>query len=394
MQPKVYSDGKKYKRMVAGKAIAIGVMAALLIILALMKLSVDICEWYSLNVSANLIKAANALTGWIPFSLFEILIYAAVALAISFFIFIIVALCRKQFRRALNSFVNLALIVVIVGTVYGAFAILPYGRAPADIPAYENSQLEGEKVYDMTESYIAELSRLAKIQDRADNGELVISGGLEGLNESLQATYERVLTSDYYYDTDSKLKKWLWPELMSAFSISGIFFAPTAECNVCTAYYTTTTVAAAAHEMAHSKGVQRESDANLVSYYVMLNSEDKLVKYVGYYTLVNKMLLFVRDWCTEEEYEQLYAMLPDEYFADCEFAAAYSRRQGALGGIGTFFNNIYLQLSGTEDGVGDYNPGNETIIEQIPDGEGGIEEVTRIEYSDVSKMLLYMFYDG
>lgn len=394
MQPKLYIDGKKYKRMVAGKAIAIGVMAALLIILALMKLSVDICEWYSLNVSANLIKAANALTGWIPFSLFEILIYAAVALAISFFIFIIVALCRKQFRRALNSFVNLALIVVIVGTVYGAFAILPYGRAPADIPAYENSQLEGEKVYDMTESYIAELSRLAKIQDRADNGELVISGGLEGLNESLQATYERVLTSDYYYDTDSKLKKWLWPELMSAFSISGIFFAPTAECNVCTAYYTTATVAAAAHEMAHSKGVQRESDANLVSYYVMLNSEDKFVKYVGYYTLVNKMLLFVRDWCTEEEYEQLYAMLPDEYFADCEFAAAYSRSQGALGGIGTFFNNIYLQLSGTEDGVGDYNPGNETIIEQIPDGEGGIEEVTRIEYSDVSKMLLYMFYDG
>ena len=70
MQPKVYSDGKKYKRMVASKAIAIGVMAALLIILALMKLSVDICEWYSLNVSANLIKAANALTGWIPFRLF------------------------------------------------------------------------------------------------------------------------------------------------------------------------------------------------------------------------------------------------------------------------------------------------------------------------------------
>ena len=336
MQPKVYSDGKKYKRMVAGKAIAIGVMAALLIILALMKLSVDICEWYSLNVSANLIKAANALTGWIPFSLFEILIYAAVALAISFFIFIIVALCRKQFRRALNSFVNLALIVVIVGTVYGAFAILPYGRAPADIPAYENSQLEGEKVYDMTESYIAELSRLAKIQDRADNGELVISGGLEGLNESLQATYERVLTSGYYYDTDSKLKKWLWPELMSAFSISGVFFAPTAECNVCTAYYTTTTVAAAAHEMAHSKGVQRESDANLVSYYVMLNSEDKLVKYVGYYTLVNKMLLFVRDWCTEEEYEQLYAMLPDEYFADCEFAAAYSRSRARWAESGRF----------------------------------------------------------
>ena len=105
MQPKVYSDGKKYKRMVAGKAIAIGVMAALLIILALMKLSVDICEWYRLNISANLIKAANALTGWIPISLFEILIYAAVWPAGSFFFFIIIAAGRKQVRRPLYSVV-------------------------------------------------------------------------------------------------------------------------------------------------------------------------------------------------------------------------------------------------------------------------------------------------
>ena len=235
MQPKVFEDKKRYRRKLAAKWIAIGVMAAILILLALLKLSVEVCEWYSLNISANLIKFANILTGWMPFSLFEILIYLAVALGVSFLIFIIVALYRKQFKRAFNSFVDFALIVVLVGTIYGVFAILPYGRAPADIPAYENSNLQSEQVYEMTEGYIEELSRLAKIQKRADNGELVIEGGLQGLNESLQATYERVLTSDYYYDTDSTLKKWLWPELMSAFSISGVFFAPTGECNVCTA---------------------------------------------------------------------------------------------------------------------------------------------------------------
>ena len=388
MQPKVFEDKKRYRRKFAAKWIAIGVMAAILILLALLKLSVEVCEWYSLNISANLIKFANILTGWMPFSLFEILIYLAVALGVSFLIFIIVALYRKQFKRAFNSFVDFALIVVLVGTIYGVFAILPYGRAPADIPAYENSNLQSEQVYEMTEGYIEELSRLAKIQKRADNGELVIEGGLQGLNESLQATYERVLTSDYYYDTYSTLKKWLWPELMSAFSISGVFFAPTGECNVCTAYYTITTVAAAAHEMAHSKGVQRESEANLVSYYIMLNSEDELVRYVGYYTMLNKMLGFVRDWCAEEDLDRLYEMLPDEYYKDAEFSAEYSKHQGALGSVGTFFNNIYLQLNGTENGVGDYHPGNEIITEPDKDGQ----QVTRIEYSDVSKMLLYMFY--
>lgn len=392
MQPKVFEDKKRYRRKLAAKWIAIGVMAAILILLALLKLSVEVCEWYSLNISANLIKFANILTGWMPFSLFEILIYLAVALGVSFLIFIIVALCRKQFKRAFNSFVDFALIVVLVGTIYGVFAILPYGRAPADIPAYENSNLQSEQVYEMTEGYIEELSRLAKIQKRADNGELVIEGGLQGLNESLQTTYERVLTSDFYYDTDSTLKKWLWPELMSAFSISGVFFAPTGECNVCTAYYTTTTVAAAAHEMAHSKGVQRESDANLVSYYIMLNSEDNLVKYVGYYTLVGNMLAFVHTWCGEGAYDSLWDKLPEEYFADAEFAAAYSSGQGALGSVGSFFNDIYLQLNGTEDGTGDYHPSDETITEEVPDGDGGTQIVTRIEYSDVNKMLLYMFY--
>lgn len=388
MQPKVFDDNKKYKRMLTVKAIAIGVMAAVLILLALLKLSVDICEWYSLNISASLIKAVNAVTSLFEFSIFELLIYLAAALALAFLIFIIVALCRKQFRRALNSFVDLAVTVVLVGTIYGIFAIVPYGRAPADIPKYESSELNAEQVYDMAEKFVEEFSHLAAVQNRNEKGELVIDGGIKGLNESLQSTYEEVLTSDYYYDTDSTLKKWLWPELMSAFSISGVFFAPTGECNVCTAYYTITTVAAAAHEMAHSKGVQRESEANLVSYYIMLNSEDELVRYVGYYTMLNKMLGFVRDWCTEEDLDRLYEMLPDEYYKDAEFSAEYSKRQGALGSVGTFFNNIYLQLNGTENGVGDYHPGNEIITE--PDDEG--QQVTRIEYSDASKMLLYMFY--
>lgn len=392
MQSMTFTEKRKYKRRIIGKTIAIGAMIAVLVILALLKRSAEICEWYSVNISANLIKGVSAFTSLFSFSLFEILIYMATALILSFVIFIVVALCRKQFKRAFNCFVNLALIVFAVGTVYGVFAILPYGRAPADIPKYEGSTLDASRVYDMTENYIEELSLLAKTQDRAENGELVIEGGMERLSESLQATYESVLTSDYYYDTHAVLKKWLWPELMSAFSISGVFFAPTGECNVCTAYYTTTTVAAAAHEMAHSKGVQRESDANLASYYIMLNSEDKLVKYVGYYTLTKNMLAFVRDLCGESYYHALWLKLPDEYFLDSEFSAAYSSKQGALGGVGNFFNDIYLQLNGTENGTQDYHPSDEIIEEEIPDGEGGTQIITRIEYSDVNKMLLQMFY--
>ena len=193
--------------MLTVKAIAIGVMAAVLILLALLKLSVDICEWYSLNISASLIKAVNAVTSLFEFSIFELLIYLAAALALAFLIFIIVALCRKQFKRALNSFVDLAVTVVLVGTIYGIFAIVPYGRAPADIPKYESSELNAEQVYDMAEKFVEEISHLAAVQNRNEKGELVIDGGIKGLNESLQSTYEEVLTSDYYYDSFLPLRE-------------------------------------------------------------------------------------------------------------------------------------------------------------------------------------------
>ena len=395
-QPRLFEDKKRYKKRVSGKCVAIGVMAGVLIIFALLKLSVEICEWYSRNISSALIKAANTLTGWLPFSVFEVLIYLAAALTISFLIFIIVALCRKQFKRAFNSLVDLALVVFIVGTVYGAFAILPYNRKEADIPLYQGTtELDEEAVYAMAEEYIDALNALSRSVERNKNGELIIPGGLEGLNESLQNTYEEVLTSDYFYDTDSHLKKWLWPELMSAFSISGVFFAPTAECNVCTAYYTTSVVAAAAHEMAHSKGAVREADANLVSYYIMLNSSDYLVRYVGYYTLVSDMLdLIVGVNLDPEGREELMGKLSDEYFADARFAAQYAEKQGALGGVGSFFNDLYLKLSGLEDGTDNYSPQDEGDMVEISPGENGeAQTVLRITaFNDVKKMLVEMFY--
>ena len=395
MQPKIFLDAKKYKRRVIGKAIACGVIAAVLILLALLKLSAEVCEWYSLNIASAFIKAAITLTSPLPFSLFEILIYAAAALIISFLIFIIVALCRKQFKRALNGFVDLALIVFIVGTIYGACVILPYNRAPVDIPLYQGStELDKEEVYEMAHEYVLTLNELSQSVEREENGELIVDGGIDGLNERLNKAYKDVLTSDYFYDVTPKLKKWLWPELMSAFSISGVFFAPTGESNVCTAYYSRSVVATAAHEMAHAKGVMREADANLVSYYVLLNCDDDLLRYAGYSTLVGEMLEFLVYYDMDEEQDALYDMLSDEYYTDNRFTAEYAKKQGSLQKIGNFFNDIYLKLSGLEDGTDNYSPDDDISYDSIP-GENGTIIITQWhinEFSDVKKMLLETFY--
>ena len=86
--------------------------------------------------------------------------------------------------------------------------------------------------------------------------------------------------------------------------------------------------------------------------------------------------------------------LSDEYFADARFAAQYAEKQGALGGVGSFFNDLYLKLSGLEDGTDNYSPQDEGDMVEISPGENGeAQTVLRITaFNDVKKMLVEMFY--
>ena len=146
--------------------------------------------------------------------------------------------------------------------------------------------------------------------------------------------------------------------------------------------------------MAHAKGVMREADANLVSYYVLLNCDDDLLRYAGYSTLVGEMLEFLVYYDMDEERDALYDMLSDEYYTDNRFTYEYTKKQGSLQKIGNFFNDIYLKLSGIEEGTDNYSPDDDISYDSIP-GENGTIIITQWhinEFSDVKKMLLETFY--
>ena len=103
-----------------------------------------------------------------------------------------------------------------------------------------------------------------------------------------------------------------------------------------------------ANEIAHSKGIMRESDAELVSAYITLTSEDEFVRYSGYidnYGRIYQMLTLNN--LVDKYKEKGYALPASLIIKDYEYMyAEYGKYPDIIDEIGTFFNNIYLKLSG------------------------------------------------
>ncbi|MDE6551025.1 MAG: DUF3810 domain-containing protein [Clostridia bacterium] len=364
---------KKYALKV--KAIFIVLLAIIMGALLLLKLSQKICEWYSRNISAAIVKGVGIVTDYIPISMYEILIYAAVALLLIFVIAIIVRLCKKRWRGALSAFCNLCLIILSVALLYVASASLNYSRAPVDIPLYAG-EVNSQDIYTAARAHIDRLNYLALSVERDEDGNVVSPYTLDELADKLQQLYDDNLTSDYFSDNKVSVKQWLVPRILAEMHISGVFFAPTAEANINMLNAAWALPVTTAHEMAHAKGVMRESDANLTAYYITMSSDDAYIAYSGCMYTFTDILDAAAVMCGKDKYKELCELIDkkvlDDIFAYDEIWSKYNK----LSRVGEFFNNIYLKLSGTKDGTGDYNPsmginnpsggGDELII-----GDGG-----------------------
>lgn len=353
MTAKASKDKKKYGLKI--KAIFIILLAVLIGALLLLKLSVSICEWYSRNISAGIVKGIGAVTKYIPISLYEILLYVAIAFILLFLLIIIIRLCRKRFKGALSAFCNLCLIVLSVALLYTASASLNYSRAPVDIPLY-SQEMNADKVYDAASAHIARLNKLASEVDRDEDGNVVSPYTLDELGAKLQALYDENLRSDYFSDNQVNVKKWLAPRILAELHISGVYFAPTAEANINTLNAAWALPVTTAHEMAHAKGVMRESDANLTAYYITMISDDPYIAYSGCMNTFGDILDAAAVMCDKEEYSALRESVDDKVFYDWKSYGELWSNYNKLSSVGEFFNNIYLKLSGIKSGTQDYNP--------------------------------------
>ncbi len=382
------------KKRIKSMLIALSVMVGVIILLTIIKR----IEWVSEYVFARGVSRAYAyvvghITSLLPFSVFELLLYISIATALIFFVFMIIYLIKKRWINLASTSLVLSLIVISVVLLYTVTASMNYFRAPLAIPSY-SEEVERDQYLNIGEYFLNDYNALAESFERDDNSHIISPYTDRELAEMLREEFKRL--QDPYFNSFVPLAKpIMFSEIMSYNSLMGISFAPTSEPNINADMPSCAKPFTMAHEIAHSLGIMREYEANLVASYITLTSENDYIRYSGYFETFWQVSTIAGYGANDEEimayyesYSPLISIDRDHYW---DFFSGYT---SFMDRISSFFNDIYLTLNGAEDGTGSYD--NSYDYEVIHTGEidDGGHPVYDIEFSDVQKIYLLAYFEN
>ena len=149
--------------------------------------------------------------------------------------------------------------------------------------------------------------------------------------------------------------------LLTRLGISGFYFPFTSEPHYNADAPDFQLPFSAAHEMAHQRGVARESEANFVAYLICVNSRDPFVRYSGYRNGLG--VLSELSKLEPEKARNLARQLGPGYLADSRRAALFwAKAAGTAGALGRRFNDLYLRANRVKSGIEDYRGSTALII--------------------------------
>ena len=368
--------------------ITLGVFIVIFFLLLILRTNRAICN----IVCSNLVDAYQAVAGRFysvtTANIFEILVTLAILLALACIISSIVLFCKK--RRKLSNRIMLALLIacLCIANLYIFTAGFAYNRDPAPVASYQG-EISKEVALGAYDWLIEDLNACyMEIGEYNDDGSVVSPYDERQLNEKIREAVDKVLTDDYYYSYTPKAKPIISSGVMTLNRIAGITFLPTCEPGYNKDMPIVDRAHTIAHEFAHTKGVMREYEANLVGAYVLLSSGDAFLKYCGYiYAIgyVNELVMY------DETYFDIIDShpVPQGFLKDQSKIFKWWISQPSLGNIGDFFNDLYLKSNGQEEGTGSYveTPGTDQIIIGGEDGEPQYLEIIT-EYTGMHRMLV------
>jgi hypothetical protein len=149
--------------------------------------------------------------------------------------------------------------------------------------------------------------------------------------------------------------------LLTRFGISGFYFPFTGEPHYNAEAPDFQVPFSVAHEMAHQRGVARESEAKFVAYLVCVNSRDSFVRYSGYRNGLGVLSELSKQG--PERAKRLAAQLGPGYREDSRRAAIFwARAAGRAGRLSQRINDLYLRANRVKSGVEDYRGSTALII--------------------------------
>lgn len=112
-----------------------------------------------------------------------------------------------------------------------------------------------------------------------------------------------------------------------------------------------------AHELAHLLGISGEAEANFYAYQVCTRSQDRGIRFSGYFSVLNYMLINARQLLTEEEYKELYNRIRPEIIELAQNNREYWMKKYSplVGDIQDWIYDLYLKGNKIQSGRKNYS---------------------------------------
>ena len=385
-----------YKTKIFRMLIALEALVLLFAVLMILKSNTQVCEFFATTFARAWIFVFGNLLGWIPISFYELFLVVVIVGAIALVVFIIIFMCKRQWKRLLSTTLAVLLAVMAFLNVYTATASFTYGREslPDEVyTEYNGDDLTFEQAVELATNLIDRVNAAYHATEHDADGNIVYPYTFNEISKLLVSEYER-LDSDYFSPYTPRGKRIINKTLMSELHIVGVFFAPFGEANVNgneTNLYLPHTLA---HEMAHGKGVMREYQADLVASYICLTSDNPYVSYGALaqvmYAAINIVDLYPN---SRQVVEELSAKIDVGISKERRNYSDFYGQFTLLHDIGEFFNDIYLKLNKQENGTGSYfKPGE--IQGTGEKDDDGFEIVQVINFSAMQNLLIKLYKEN
>lgn len=335
--------------------IAVAVVCAVIQIVSVT--SVSFSDLFNATVGAFFRALLAKLTGWLPFSLAEMLIILSPFILV-FLIFIAVKQLKKDTAAKVRF---LASVLAVITFFYSSFVLTfasAYRGSTLDSKlSLERSPVGAQELYDTSLKVLNGLTESERYVSFAENGFSVMPYGLDELNEKLNSAYARACEKyTFLQRLKSNVKSIILSEPMTYTHISGVYTFFTGEANLNVNYPDYVLPYTMAHEMAHQRGIARENEANFVAFLVCLESDDQYVRYSAYLNMFEYLTNALYKADKEGYKDIIVTRLSDnvkrELIAYSEFFEKYD--DTIISDVSDAVNNSYLVSQGQVSGTRSY----------------------------------------
>lgn len=308
---------------------------------------------YAGTVQKIMMQFISQGTGYIPFSIAEVLVVSHLAaIPVS-----ILVLIYKSFKGGAGRFLyQVAVYAAFVYVVFMAVWGLNYSRQPlSDLMGFEIRPYALEELHGLAEALIDQANDLRTVQKEDENGLMRISSVRSELMKRTHLGYDALGERfDLFSGTWGTPKTVILSEAMLYTGITGIFMPFTGEANVNGAIPDLLLPAVAMHEKAHQMGIAREDEANYAAYLACIHHPDPDFKYSGtVLALIHTMNALHRD--APEQVSLLGESYSEELRRDLQaYSDFWKRYEGKVNDTADRVNDTYLKTNRQQDGVKSY----------------------------------------